>query len=311
ETSLSKYDEEEQNILYFNDLFLFNIIYPNDKKSDKDNGDNEIDTIQSSGGNENTQRMLFNLIKNLYVPFGIPFDHKRYYKDDMDLPPHDRRHLWLRYQVEGYAEEIVHDFEQRLKTIFSRQVNQVHILDFEGLTLDMRQGQSPEKVTATDLFYLRSMDRGAANLSYLLAKYLFRHAEIRKNDARLFREHFIGLLSHHFGLVSDDGLRGLFVVTREIPLIDMERQQVAAAGAPEATEDALAVDEGAQADPAPVQAPQPPPPPLVAGRTVRILRGLVEKSVTDQGRFSTWMIGYMTQLMDASGQTYQAFDGTF
>ncbi|GKC67839.1 hypothetical protein Tco_1100437 [Tanacetum coccineum] len=25
--------------------------------------------------------MLFNLIKNLYVPFGIPFDPKRYYKD--------------------------------------------------------------------------------------------------------------------------------------------------------------------------------------------------------------------------------------
>ncbi|GKC59904.1 hypothetical protein Tco_1087502 [Tanacetum coccineum] len=33
--------------------------------------------------------------------------------------------------------------------------------------------------------------------------------------------------------------------------------------------------------------------------------------MTDQGRFSTWMIGCMTKLIDASGQTYQAFDGTF
>ncbi|GJS86485.1 hypothetical protein Tco_0769121 [Tanacetum coccineum] len=33
--------------------------------------------------------------------------------------------------------------------------------------------------------------------------------------------------------------------------------------------------------------------------------------MTDQGRFSTWMISYMTQLMEASGHTYQAFDGTF
>ncbi|GJV21492.1 hypothetical protein Tco_1370512 [Tanacetum coccineum] len=119
ETSLSEYDEVEQNVLYFNDLFPFNIIYPDDLKSDKDNDDNEIDMIQSSGGNENTQGsnklleashdkinkvfimksfvmelnvnivawnylvngMLFNLIKNLYVPFGIPFDPKRYYKD--------------------------------------------------------------------------------------------------------------------------------------------------------------------------------------------------------------------------------------
>ncbi|GKC28820.1 hypothetical protein Tco_1036114, partial [Tanacetum coccineum] len=118
-TSLSEYDEMEQNVLYFNDLFPFNIIYPDDLKSDKGNDDNEIDMIQSSGGNENTEGsnnlldaspnkinkvfimksfvmelnvnimawnylvngMLFNLIKNLYVSFGIPFDPKRYYKD--------------------------------------------------------------------------------------------------------------------------------------------------------------------------------------------------------------------------------------
>ncbi|GKA36827.1 hypothetical protein Tco_0723392, partial [Tanacetum coccineum] len=48
-TSLSKYDEEEQNVLYFNDLFPFNIIQPNDLKSEKDNDDNEIDIIQSLG----------------------------------------------------------------------------------------------------------------------------------------------------------------------------------------------------------------------------------------------------------------------
>nr|GEV87697.1 putative reverse transcriptase domain-containing protein [Tanacetum cinerariifolium] len=67
ETSLSEYDEVEQNVLYFNDLFPFNIIYPDDLKSDKDNDDNEIDMIQSSG--------------KLYVPFGISFDPKQYYKD--------------------------------------------------------------------------------------------------------------------------------------------------------------------------------------------------------------------------------------
>ncbi|GJX64187.1 hypothetical protein Tco_0298530 [Tanacetum coccineum] len=54
-TSLSEYDEEEQNVLYFNDLFPFNIIHPNDLKSEKDNDDNKIDIIQSSGGNEITQ----------------------------------------------------------------------------------------------------------------------------------------------------------------------------------------------------------------------------------------------------------------
>ncbi|GKG29078.1 hypothetical protein Tco_0416443, partial [Tanacetum coccineum] len=99
------------------------------------------------------------------------------------------------------------------------------------------------------------MDRGAVNVLYLLAQYLFRHAEGRKSGARLSGGQFIGRLAHHFGLVSDDGLRGLSVVARP------KRQQVAAAGAPEAAEDAPAVDEGAHADPAPVQASQPPSPP--------------------------------------------------
>ncbi|GKF39679.1 hypothetical protein Tco_0119740, partial [Tanacetum coccineum] len=167
------------------------------------------------------------------------------------------------------------------------------------------KGQAPKKVTATDLFYLRSMDRRAANVLYLLTWYLFRLAEGRKSGAKLSRGHFIGRLAHHFGLV-------------------------AVAGAPRAAEDAPAVDKDVKADPAPMQAPQqPPPPPPVAGRTmpqrlgrleeevyglrqdVRTLCGLVKRSMTDQGRFSTLMITCMTQLMEASGQTYQAFDGTF
>ncbi|GJV72062.1 hypothetical protein Tco_1492057 [Tanacetum coccineum] len=49
ETSLSECDEEEQNILYFNDLFSFNVIYPDDSKSDEDNDDDKIDIEHSSG----------------------------------------------------------------------------------------------------------------------------------------------------------------------------------------------------------------------------------------------------------------------
>ncbi|GKB36515.1 hypothetical protein Tco_0881457, partial [Tanacetum coccineum] len=55
-TSLSEYDKEEQNILYFNDLFPFNIIRPDDLKSEKDNDDNDIDIIQSFESNEITHR---------------------------------------------------------------------------------------------------------------------------------------------------------------------------------------------------------------------------------------------------------------
>ncbi|GJS61463.1 hypothetical protein Tco_0656247 [Tanacetum coccineum] len=82
-------------------------------------------------------------------------------------------------------------------------------------------GQAPEKVTGVDLFYLRNMDHGTTNVPHLLAQYLFRHSEGRKSEARLSGGHFIGLLAMHFGLVSDEGLRGLQVVNRELALIDL------------------------------------------------------------------------------------------
>nr|GEW86688.1 hypothetical protein [Tanacetum cinerariifolium] len=292
-------------------------------------------------------------------------------QDMAPLPPRDQRHLWLHYQVEGYTEEIVHDFEQRMETIFGRQVNRVHILDFEGLNLEMRQdfavrlrmvytrgdgqlvfaghawrrlfriraplvhefileflstcqmsdiemgldkmaeagfgaywdgndrvipkngdlrdywteisGQAPKKVTGVDLCYLSSIDRETANVPHLLAQYLFRHAKGRKSRARLLGGHFIGCLTAHFGLVSDEGLRGLQVVARELPLIDLhelkrlniflrfndtrawvalgpERKHTDTIGAHKGDKAGLAVDEGAQDIPAPIQASQPPPP---------------------------------------------------
>ncbi|GJX27697.1 hypothetical protein Tco_0235776 [Tanacetum coccineum] len=63
ETSMSKYDEEERNILYFKDLFPFNIIRPDDLKLEKDNDNNEIDIIQSLEDNEITHglTMLFEI----------------------------------------------------------------------------------------------------------------------------------------------------------------------------------------------------------------------------------------------------------
>ncbi|GJU85190.1 hypothetical protein Tco_1292736 [Tanacetum coccineum] len=99
-------------------------------------------------------------------------------------------------------------------------------------------------------------------------KYLFRHAEGRKSGSRLSGGHFIRHLAAHFGLVGDQGLRGLSVVVSELPVINLhelarlniysrfgdtwawvdsgpERQQAAAAGAPGAAEDAPAADEGA------------------------------------------------------------------
>ncbi|GJU55870.1 hypothetical protein Tco_1229584 [Tanacetum coccineum] len=138
ETSLSECDKEEQNVLKFNDLFPFNVIYLNDSKTDKDNDDYKVDIEHSSGdlsvkllldvintdvgayahgsiklletshdtsnkffktktfikglnfnimtwNNLNKGKSFIFLIKNLYVPFGIPFDPKLFYKDGIKL----------------------------------------------------------------------------------------------------------------------------------------------------------------------------------------------------------------------------------
>ncbi|GKG21070.1 hypothetical protein Tco_0383665, partial [Tanacetum coccineum] len=122
------------------------------------------------------------------------------------------------------------------------------------------RGQGPKKVTGVDLFYLRTMDHGTANVPYLLAQYLFHHAEGRKGGARLSGGHFIGRLAMHFGLLGSLNIYTRYGDTWAWVAPGPERQQAAAAGALGAAEDAPAADEGAQAVPAPVQAPQPPPP---------------------------------------------------
>ncbi|GJZ17723.1 hypothetical protein Tco_0553846 [Tanacetum coccineum] len=133
ETSLSEYDEEEQNVLNFNDLFPFNVIYPDKLKMDMNNDNDKVDIKHSLGDlsvkplpdvgayahgsnklletSHDTSNKIFKtetfikglnfnimtwnhlnkgmpfifLIKNLYVPFGIPFDPKLFYKDGIKL----------------------------------------------------------------------------------------------------------------------------------------------------------------------------------------------------------------------------------
>ncbi|GJV88313.1 hypothetical protein Tco_1532251 [Tanacetum coccineum] len=248
--------------------------------------------------------------------------------DMTPLPSRDQRHPWLRYQVEEYGEDIVHNYKQRPETIWGRSVNWVQVLDFASLTEGIRQilGDRLSMVYIGDegqdlftshvwrrLFEIRApllggvrrrmtwrqfilalglhseeemaevgfgayWHEGLLTHPYLLARYMFRHAKGRKSGARLSSGHFITRLATHFRLVSDQGLRGLSVVTNELPLIDLhklgrlniylrvsdtwawvasglKRQPNDAAGAPGAAEDAPADDEGAQVNPAPVQAP--------------------------------------------------------
>ncbi|GKA09115.1 hypothetical protein Tco_0688446, partial [Tanacetum coccineum] len=143
-----------------------------------------------------------------------------------------------------------------------------------------RRGRAPDKVTATDLFYMRSMDEGmTVNVPYLLAHYLFIYAKGRKQGARMSGGHFVARLAKHFGLLTEEILQGLTVVVRDLIVIDMdelarlcicerlgdtwawvapglERQQVAAAGAAQGHQ--KIPEGGVQADLVPVKVAQMP-----------------------------------------------------
>ncbi|GJU74919.1 hypothetical protein Tco_0272256 [Tanacetum coccineum] len=55
----------------------------------------------------------------------------------------------------------------------------------------------------------------AVNVPYLLAQYLFIHAEGRKRGTRLFGGHFVRRLTEHFELVMKEGHLGIGIVQLE------------------------------------------------------------------------------------------------
>ncbi|GJW89893.1 hypothetical protein Tco_0167446 [Tanacetum coccineum] len=78
-----------------------------------------------------------------------------------------------------------------------------------------------------------------------------------KSGAHIFGGQFIARLAEIFGILTAKILRGLTVIALELLIINMgpERQPDAAAGAPGVAQDALIIDEGVQANPAPIQEP--------------------------------------------------------
>ncbi|GKA54792.1 hypothetical protein Tco_0753741 [Tanacetum coccineum] len=355
ETSLSEYDEEEQNVLYLNDSFPLDVIFPNNLKTDKDNDDNiditqlsrsntiNIDTKRSNklleashDGIFNVRSFIIELIINIvtwnYLDNGMPLNMA-------PLPFRDQRHPWLMYQdgdtemgldvddtlcfqLGGVRRRMtwrqfilalgLHSEEEMAEVGFGAYwQGSERVIPDKGDIRDYwieissgrdflgpnpfyvfiqdpvrrlchrmiacsisGRGQAPKKVIGVDLFYLCSMDRGTANVPHLLAQYMFRHAEGRKSGARLSGVTSLGVLQPILDCLGGSTLRTgdtwAWVAPRP------ERQPDVAAGAPGSAEDAPADDEGAQVNPAPVQAPQPPPP---APRTIHQRISRLEEEV--------------------------------
>ncbi|GJZ39075.1 hypothetical protein Tco_0585638 [Tanacetum coccineum] len=134
-----------------------------------------------------------------------------------------------------------------------------------------KRSQTPEKVTVTDLFYLRGMEVSSINVPYMLVRYLRLFTAVRKSGVHISEGQFVARLAGYFGLLTAKILGGLTIIAPDLPVIDMtelvrlqicveladtwawvaigpERQPDAAAGAPTDVKDTLIINEGGQAD---------------------------------------------------------------
>nr|GEV99092.1 hypothetical protein [Tanacetum cinerariifolium] len=187
----------------------------------------------------------------------------------------DQRHPWLRYQVEGYIEDIVHNYEQRCETLWGRSVNRF-ILGL-GLRTDEEMAEAgfgaywlgservnPGKGDLRD--YWIEISYGSDFLGPA-PSYVFIRDHVRRLCHRMISCSIYGR-GHAEGRKSRARLSG---VTCELQLIDLHeigrlnicvkvddtwawvapgprRHPDAASGTLRAIEDAPVVNEGAQAD---------------------------------------------------------------
>ncbi|GJV91804.1 hypothetical protein Tco_1539617 [Tanacetum coccineum] len=143
------------------------------------------------------------------------------------------------------------------------------------------RSQAPEKVTVTDLFYLRGMDVGLVNIPYLLARYLRMFASGRKRGAMISGGQF----------VVEDAL----VIEEGAPAVP------AAIQAPQ---------------PPPVAGPAR----TMAQRIARLeddfhrMRGalgeqreVLDNMACDFSRFTTWTITELSRMIDQAGVRYTSY----
>nr|GEV25662.1 hypothetical protein [Tanacetum cinerariifolium] len=190
ETSLSECNEEEQNIVYFNDLFPFNIIYPDGLESDKDNENNKIDIIHSS--------------------------------EDMALSPRDQRHQYLRFEGLEYTDADIADFEMRLGNIYSSETKSARKISDKGDINAYWVGiSSAGYFLGTTPFYTSIRDPMLRLCHMLIECNIAGRSQAPEKRGMISGGQFIARLAKHFGLLTEERLQGLTMIVRDLPVIDM------------------------------------------------------------------------------------------
>nr|GEY97736.1 hypothetical protein [Tanacetum cinerariifolium] len=257
-----------------------------------------------------TGKPLILMIKNLYVPFGEIGLQERIRRI------RNHRHPYLRFKGLEYTDANITHFEERLARIYDREIHQVHVFDFGGLTDLMTEGLSGRmpmehrdaqgQIVFTSQAWRWLFEVRGPLLHKLILEFF---STFRFGEAEIESVRFDAYWAKSARQVPDKEPRD-------------ERQQVDAAGAPEVAEDAPAVYEGALAILAPVQVPQPVTGPSrsMAQRIARLeedvhrMRGalgeqreVLDSIACDISRFTTRMITSLSRMMDQAGVRYTSY----
>ncbi|GJS92114.1 hypothetical protein Tco_0774750 [Tanacetum coccineum] len=206
------------------------------------------------------------------------------------LPPRDQRHQYLRFEGLQYTDADITDFEKMLGKIHEREVHRVQVFNFGGLTDLMADGLS-----------------GRMLIKHKHAQGHDFFALERKRRAMISEGQFFSRLAEHFGLLTKERLRGLTVIVRDLPVIDMaelvrlqickklddtwawvvlgpERQHDVAVGAPRLARVEEEVHEIREA----------------LGEQREVMDA-IDRYLS---RFTVWATGGISQLLDSAGATY-------
>ncbi|GKB95279.1 hypothetical protein Tco_0981416 [Tanacetum coccineum] len=332
--SFDESDDEDYMVIFDKNSFSYKIFFVDDLKTDSDNDNDKVNMpsfpspepaisyfsdlnflrnfekeFLAIAYNDSLTSKLDFLTKPIVSPQHIDeYDLKNEISlsEYMDVPPKDQRHPYLRFEGLEYTDVDIVDFQMRLGKIYGREVHRVLVLDFEGLPGEMAKG------VTSRMFGEAILDIDAIDTLWFQLGGAKRRMSWRQLILALGLHTAEEMQTAGFGLYCTKSSRQ---ISENRDLSAYWKGPDAAVGALVDAEGAHDVDKGAQAIPAPAQAPQPPP---AAGpaRTMTQRLGRLEEDVhgirgalgeqievldsmaCDFSRFTTWMITSLSLMMD-------------
>nr|GEW35543.1 hypothetical protein [Tanacetum cinerariifolium] len=238
--------------------------------------------------------MLFNLIKNLDVPFGIPFNPKRYYKDSVCSKNVAEAKLWLFHlEIRGTCTlDTAGALQFQLGAVRRRISWREFILALVLHTA--KEMQNAGEFSGYTPSYTLIRDPMLRLCHRLISCSIAGRSQAPEKGAMISGGQFVARLAQHFGLLTEEILQGL----NGWVALGPERQPDAAAGAPEISRGAPHRMARLEEDMHNIHKA------LVEQREV------IDAMVRDFSKFTIWAAGGIAHLLDSNGATYTPYSET-